>query len=234
MPESNELVPPGTGSAPERRFGCLQVAALLLAAVVLTAAATFWLVRSYIFPADFTPVSLDAAEQRQLQSKLERLEAGVPAGASAATPPAEGEPTLTPEPYSEEGARREISLSERELNALLARNTDLAHRLAIDLSEDLLSARLLVPVDPDFPILGGQVIKVRAGVELAYRNGQPEVVLRGVSIMGVPVPNAWLGGIKNIDLVGEFGRQDGFWKSFAEGVEHIRVADGQLHIKLKE
>lgn len=234
MTESIEPAAPGTGGAPERRFGCLQVAGLLLVAVVLTAAATFWLVRSYIFPADFTPVSLDAGEQQQLQSKLVRLEAGVPTGTDRATPPAEGGPTLTTERYSEAGARREISLSERELNALLARNTDLARKLAIDLSEDLVSAKLLVPVDPDFPILGGQVIKVRAGMELAYRNGRPEVVLRGVSIMGVPLPNAWLGGIKNIDLVGEFGRQDGFWKSFAEGVEHIRVADGQLHIKLKE
>ena len=87
---------------------------------------------------------------------------------------------------------------------------------------------------PVFPLLGGQVIKVRAGVEFAYGDGGPAAVLRGISIMGVPLPNAWLGGIKNIDLVGEFGRQDGFWKSFAEGVEHIRVADGQLHIKLKE
>jgi hypothetical protein len=132
------------------------------------------------------------------------------------------------------GAAREIALSERELNALLAKNTDLARKLAIDLSGDLVSARLLVPVDPDFPILGGQTLKVRAGVEVAYRTGKPVVILKGVSLMGVPLPNAWIGGLKNIDLVQEFGAEEGFWKSFAAGVDDIHVEEGRLVIKLKE
>jgi hypothetical protein len=92
----------------------------------------------------------------------------------------------------------------------------------------------LVPVDEDFPILGGQVIKVRAGLELSYKAGKPIVVVRGVSIMGVPIPNAWLGGIKNIDLVREFSAEEGFWKAFADGVEDVRVEEGHLQIKLKE
>ena len=57
-------------------------------------------------------------------------------------------------------------------------------------------------------------VEGRAGVELAYRQSRPIVVLKGVSVMGVPVPNAWLGGIKNIDLVNEYGEGDGFWQAF--------------------
>ena len=75
-------------------------------------------------------------------------------------------------------------------------------------------------MDEDFPVLGGQVLKVRAGMELAYRDGRPSVVLKGLTLMGVPMPNAWLGGIKDIDLVKEFGGAAGFWKSFADGVEN--------------
>lgn len=116
-----------------------------------------------------------------------------------------------------------FSFSEKEINALLANNTDLARKLAIDLSDDLVSAKLLINVDPDLPVLGGKIIRTRAGVELAYRNGRPVVVLKGISIMGAPLPNAWMGGIKNIDLVREFGDQQDFWKAFADGVEHIRV-----------
>lgn len=52
--------------------------------------------------------------------------------------------------------------------------------------------------------------------------------------MGVPVPNAWLGGLKHVDLVKEAGGDPGFWKSFSEGVEDIRVVDGRITIKLKE
>ena len=116
----------------------------------------------------------------------------------------------------------------------MAKNTDLARKLAIDLSDNLMSAKLLIPVDEDFPIMGGQILKVRAGVELAYRESRPIVVLKGVSIMGVPVPNAWLGGLKNIDLVEQYGTDAGFWKAFADGVEHINVEDGTIRIQLKE
>jgi len=62
---------------------------------------------------------------------------------------------------------------------------------------------------------------------------QPVVVLRGVSLMGVPVPNAWLGNLKNVDLVGQFGDK-GFWKGFADGVDDLQVRDGELYIKLRE
>ena len=52
--------------------------------------------------------------------------------------------------------------------------------------------------------------------------------------MGVPLPNAWLGGIKNIDLVEEFSTEEGFWKAFADGVESIGVQEGTLKVTLKE
>ena len=49
---------------------------------------------------------------------------------------------------------------------------------------------MLIPVDPDLPIMGGKVLRVNAGLELAYANERPIVKLRGVSIMGVPLPSA--------------------------------------------
>jgi hypothetical protein len=141
---------------------------------------------------------------------------------------------LRPERYDETGADRTIRFSERELNGIIARNPDLARKLAVDLSDNLVSARLLVPMDPDFPVLGGKTLRVSTGVEMAFRDARPVVVLRGVSIMGVPIPNAWLGGLKNIDLVSEFGDQQGFWKSFADGVEHVGIEEGRLKVQLRQ
>jgi hypothetical protein len=206
---------------------------LMLVMMLITIGVTVWIVKSYLFPSEFTPVTLSAKEERILDTKLEKLESFQKTRSTTNT--ASRDPgSLEPEAYSEVGAKREVSLSEKEVNALLAKNTDLARKLAIDLSDDLISAKLLVPVDPDFPIMGGKILKVRAGVEIAYRDNKPVVVLKGISIMGVPVPNAWIGGIKNIDLVREFGDQQGFWKSFSEGVDNITVKDGHLNIKLKE
>ncbi len=234
--------------APEKKgFSGLQVLAIVCGMMMLTIIITLFAVRTWLFPHPFTPVVLDQQEEQRLEQKLERFDSftslstahaqSAGPAAAAATPPQpdfKKDGTLNPKAYSEAGASREISLSEREINGLLAKNTDLAQKLAIDLAEDLVSLRLLVPVDPDFPIMGGKTIRARAGAELAYREGRPVVILKGVSLMGVPVPNAWLGGLKNIDLVREFGGDQGFWKSFSDGVETIRVKEGQLYIKLKE
>ena len=97
-------------------------------------------------------MTLNPRQERALEDKLDRLQS------LDAARPAPGQP-LEPEPYTEVGASRALWFSEEELNALLANNTDLARRLAIDLSDDLVSATLLVPVDPDFPILGGHTLK---------------------------------------------------------------------------
>lgn len=91
-----------------------------------------------------------------------------------------------------------------------------------------------VPLEEDFPVMGGKTLRINAGVELAFQIGKPIVKLKGVSLMGVRVPNAWLGNLKNVDLVQELGAAPGFWKAFADGVENISVVEGELKVKLKE
>lgn len=228
-----------TLKTPDRGRSGLQIFLIVLVTVIVTAALTFWIIRTYIFPAEFKPVQLSASEEQVLEQKLERIDSiqshRTRGSAKAAKRAAEeaGE-ALEPEPYTEVGASRSITLTERELNGMLAKNTDLAKKLAIDLSENLMSARLLVPVDEDFPFMGGQILKVRAGMELAYRDNRPIVILKGVSVMGVPIPNAWLGGMKNIDLVEHYGNESGFWKAFADGVDNISIEDGNVTLLLKE
>ena len=231
----NTDMQPSSAPPLPRQFSAWQVATFVLLAILLTLGITLWVGYRTLFPGEFTPVSLNAREQRILDEKLQHLETlqGTPAVKKKA-PPSAREPALKPEPYSEAGASREISFSEKELNALIATNTDLASRLAIDLSDNLASAKLLVPVDPGAPVLGGKTVKLTAGVEVSYADGKPVVVLKGVSVWGVPVPNAWLGGMKNIDLVQEFGTEPGFWQAFADGVDEIEVKEGKVRIRLKE
>ena len=226
-----------------KRFGCLQVFGLIVLAVIITSGVTILIFKTYFFPSEFKPVTLNPHEEQVLNTKLEKLDSiggdvnlhrkdilKKPSKADRFDSSA----TLKPEPYSEKNIKREIIFTERELNALLAKNTDLARKLAIDLSDDLVSAKLLVPVDEDFPILGGKILRVRTGVAFTYDKGKPVVILKGITIMGVPMPNAWLGGIKNIDLVKEFGADKGFWKTFSDGVEDIKIEEGHLKIRLKE
>lgn len=225
------------GAASTRRFNGWQISTFILLAILLTLLAV-WILNTVLLPSEFKPVTLNSKEQKVLDEKLQRLDrfqTQADRRASRSRPFSnDADHALAPEPYTEEGASREISLSEKELNALLAKNTDLATRLAIDLSDNLASAKLLVHLDEEFPLLGGNTVKLTAGAELAYASGNPVVKLRGISVWGVPIPNAWLGGIKNVDLIQEFGQEPGFWKAFADGVEAIEVRQGYLLIRLKE
>lgn len=235
---SAESTLPAPPEAAPRRGGlrAAHLVWIVLLTVLVTVAVTYWVVRTYVYARDFQPVQLDVREQQVLDAKLRRLGYDpAPAAGPAAGPAAKSDQDwLRPERYDEAGAERVVSFSERELNGMIANNPDLARRMAVDLDQDLVSARLLVPFDPDFPILGGKTLRVAAGVELAFRDTRPVVVLKGVSVMGVPIPSAWLGGLKNIDLVSEFGDQGGFWHGFAEGVEEVSVEQGRLRVLLRE
>jgi len=215
-----------------------QIFMIVLLTMLITIGGTYWVLKTYIFATSFTPVALNEKEEKNLNEKL--LSIGFLSDApdhkhdSTIDQEIDHEGFLKPESYTEHNAPREITFTERELNALLAKNTDLAQKLAIDLANNLVSAKLLLPLEEDFPILGGKTLRVNAGIGMAYENDKPYIALKGISIMGVPIPNAWLGGIKNVDLVNEFGIDPGFWKSFSEGVENIQVTDGKIFIKLKE
>lgn len=202
---------------------------ITLVILVVLIGAGYWVFTQYLFPSSFTPVELSQKEQRQLNDKLQQL--GIVTNENRT---ADQRGPLIPEPYQERDADREIFFTEKELNALLAHNTDLANKLAIDLSDNLASAKLLIDLDPDLPLFGGKTLKVTAGMELHLGQGKPVAILKGVSVWGVPLPNAWLGNLKNIDLISEFGDSGGFWQAINQGVEEMDISEGKLRVKLKK
>ena len=215
-------------SSPSKGFSVKQTLGIIALAMLITAVGTVFAIKIFLFPAPFKPVTLSTKEEQQLSRKLTIFE-----GFESEPEKTGNGETLAPEPYREDADLRKVHFTEREVNAMLAKNTDLADKLAIDLAKDMISIKVLIPLDPDFPMLGGKTFKVKAGAELAYKDGRPVVKLKGVSLMGVPMPNSWLGGLKNIDLIKEFGADEGFWKAFADGVESIGVEEGSLKIELK-
>ncbi|MEM7259749.1 MAG: arginine N-succinyltransferase [Pseudomonadota bacterium] len=227
----------------KRGLGCFSVIGIIVLTIAVTVAITLWAINSSWLNGKFKPVQLSGSEQQTLTQKLNAL------GAFDATPEDDqpqsteqilgndsdaSSQELQPEVYTEDDGRRRIELTERELNALLAENTDLAEQLVIDLTDNMASVKLLIDLDPDLPFFGGKTLKVSSGTELSYANNRPSVVMRGVSVWGIPIPNAWLGGLKHTDLIEQFGDTDGFWKSFADGIEDIRVEEGKLLIQLAE
>jgi hypothetical protein len=190
-----------------------------------------WWVKHNIYASEFTPTELKPREQQVLEEKLAILD--IAARREHKWRYDSGN-ALKPEPYSELGARREISITERELNALIAKDRKMAQRVAIDLSRDLASVKMLLPVEEEVPVLGGKTLRISFGLILSYDRGKPVVALKGVSLGGVPLPNAWLGYLKGVNLVEKFSEPGGFWNLFAAGVRDLNVEEGRLIVKLNE
>jgi len=203
--------------------------------VVITV--SVWWIKHNLYANPFNPTKLNEREQQVLNTKLERLEQSFQKQGKFSGTRTDEEMTkgrLEPEGYIEDPARREIRISQKELNALIAKDEKAARQIAINLSDDMISLKLIIPVDKDLPFLGGKTLRLSCGVTLRHEAGKPVVALRGVSIGGIPIPNAWLGNLKNVDLVHEFNGQHGFWGTLSKGVEDIKVSNGSLSIKLRE
>lgn len=224
---------PDAPSPAPRRIGCLAVSGLLLLAVAASVLITLWVARTWLFPQPFQPVSLSAIEQVSLERKLDAL-AGTEAPGIAPADQERNDGPLRPERYRERPEDRVIHFSQRELNAMIARNPDLADRLALHLSDDMLSATMLITLPPDLPVMAGQTVRVATGLRLRHEQGRPVVSIEGVSIMGVPLPSAWMGGLKGRDLVGLQRGSGGFWSAFGDGVRDLRIEDGQLRVELAD
>ncbi|WP_447969053.1 arginine N-succinyltransferase [Nitrospira sp. M1] len=229
--------PTTTPPTPNRGLGGFQVLGIGIILILTTILITTWWLGKSIYAAPFTPTQLTTSEQHILEAKLAQLsEEHQPSSNSPTTRPqgSVSDGPLDPEPYNEESAKREIQLSEKELNALIAKDPETAKHVAVDLTDDLVSLKLLVPMDHDVPVLGGKTLKLHVGVVLKYVDNRPVVAIRGMSLGGVPLPQSWWGDIKNINLVEKFGADGGFWDHFAKGVEHISIQEGQFRVKLKE
>ncbi|MGB6135867.1 MAG: arginine N-succinyltransferase, partial [Shewanella sp.] len=118
---------------------------IILATMLVTAGLTFFVIRTYIFPSAMTPVTLNTKEEQQLDHKLTQL--GWQVDSSARAPsnstnsindnPINDNGELTPQAYREYDAERQVTFSEKEVNAMIGRNPDFAKRVAIDFSNNL-------------------------------------------------------------------------------------------------
>ena len=202
-----ETDPTETSAAQRKgKSSCLLVAGVLLVLLLVTAVGVcFW----YNRPIE--PVELTAKENQALEQKIDQIEA-VP-----------GEPEYQP-------GSKEIIITERELNGLLAQNTDLGDKLSFTLATDEIHARFETDMDEDLPVVGGKRLKAKARFLVKAKDGKPSLVLDDLTVWGASLPNDWLGGMKGKDLLSEiFGSGGGI-----RGIEELRIERGQLVIRLAE
>lgn len=199
---------PNEGSIPARngKPSCLLVGGILLLLLVAgVGGAYFWYNRP------IKAVALSSEETQALERKIESMEA------------APGEPQY-------ERGTKEIVITERELNGLLAQNTDLGDKLSFTLATYEVHARLETDLDEDLPVFGGKKLKAKARFLVRSVDGRPSLVLDDLTVWGASLPNDWLGGMKGKDLLSEIVGGSGGMR----GIDELRVERGQMVIRLAE
>ena len=215
---------------PSRGSSFLLYVLILGVVVIITVAATLWVSRTWLTPTQMEPVTLGRDEIHALEAKLSELHKA--RGIDWPEHPETEAPSPAPAPYRERPEDRIIEFTERELNAMIARNPDLAGRMALHLGQDTLSANMLIPMPEDFPLFGGRELRVSTGLSIHQREDGPAFIIEGVSLMGIPLPAAWLGGLKGQDLMELYRPHSGFWHAVGEGIEDVRVEQGLLRVEL--
>ncbi len=211
-----------SSDAPKTRSGgrtVLIVLGILLLCCGLTAAATAWWVKRNVYASPMKPVSLSVAEEAQFQEKISVLENGSTELSTATSP---------------ETDKRTLVVTQKEVNAYLAKQ-GLGETVKVDLKKDAVSLNTLIPVDEGFPLLGGTTLRIQVSLAAAMDGNQkPTLQVQDVSLGGVPLPNAWLGDIKGINLVTSDINANPTLKRFFDGIRDMRLENGSLRVVLNE
>ena len=167
------------------------------------------------------PVQLSQSEKTTLDAKLAKLELS--------------EEVVPPEaPAKTDGDPRTISISSKEINAFLA-NQGIGEQVKLDVTRNRIAANFLLPIDKDAPLFAGTTLRIRLALNaLMNENGKLVVKVDDVSLGGIPLPNAWLGDIKGLDLVTSNIGEDPAIERFAAGIKDFRLENGHVHIVLNE
>jgi hypothetical protein len=194
---------------------------IVLACCLLTAVGTVWWVKHNIYASPLYPVQLSQSEKTALDAKLAKLELS--------------EEVVPPEaPAKTDGDPRTISISSKEINAFLA-NQGIGEQVKLDVTRNRIAANFLLPIDKDAPLFAGTTLRIRLALNaLMNENGKLVVKVDDVSLGGIPLPNAWLGDIKGLDLITSNIGEDPALERFAAGIKEFRLENGHVHIVLNE
>jgi hypothetical protein len=127
-----------------------------------------------------------------------------------------------------------LKLTEREINGLLNANTDLGKSVRLEFATDAINAYVAVPIPQDFPVGGGRIFRARGRFRVSLGNdATPFAILEDVTVFGLSLPKAWLGGVKGENLIGQaMGERNG--KPVFRGIKSLRVEPGALVLEVED
>lgn len=221
-PEAAPPAAPVVRQGPTWKSIILFTLAVFVIGCGLTAAATAWWVKRNIYASPIQPITLSASEQQAMEAKLHVLNTSSAPATQPEASPGEQERTLV--------------VTAREINAYLA-SQNLGETVKVDLGQDSIAATMLVPIPPDagVPLLSGTTLRLSVGINaLMDANKKVALHVRDVRVGGVPLPNAWLGDIKGVNLAGDDLGRDPALQRFLAGIQSLEITPAGLRVVLAE
>ncbi len=206
---------------PDQKVGWLHTIGLILLTLFLIISVLVWISQYFLFSKGFTPTTLTTPDTQILQQKLTLL--GVPLSLTTDT---NSQNTSTSPPAG-------LSFTTAELNALVAKATDLSTKMRITLEREDAIATLLLPLPANLPLVGGKQLKVNAEITTTLHNNQPALVLKNARVWGIPVSTAWLNGLQTIPFSQQFGGTPQAWLTALDRINQAQVKDHHLQLSLK-
>ena len=230
-PDLPPYLPPDTGvpaGRPRRRRRVLYILGAFVGLVVVICATvmiTVWYLQRPI-----KPVVLSPPEKAVVEAKLERINKAP----TDSRPPAENVISRRPPDRPYEAGSKTLRLTERELNGLLNQNTELGKTVRLELGQDAINAYVATLIPKDVPILGGKMFRARGRFHLSVTNGAaPSFILEDVTVFGLSLPKAWLGGLKGENLLADAtGQRRG--GPVLRGIKSLRVEPGALVLEVED
>ena len=214
--------------------------------IVATVVVTLWWIQRPI-----KPVVLSASEKATVEEKLQHIGGGnapatvsATAGATAPNPGAKAGTSQAAAGAGTDGNQKPagtyvpgskvLKLTEREINGLLNPNTDLGKSVRLEFAQDAVNAYVAVQIPEDFPVGGGKMFRARGRFRVSLGNGgQPYAILDDITIYGLSLPKAWLGGLKGENLIGQaMGERNG--SPLFRGIKSLRVEPGALVLEVED
>ncbi len=190
-----------------------------LAGVAAASAGIWW--KTNFDPAPFKPVALTSQEQAAFEQKLAVFSGN-------AAPVAEPAPVTDLE-------KRTLVITEKEVNAWLAKN-DLGENVQVRFKDGKITGAIILQLPEEFPMLAGQKIRASLAFVAHLNDASRDLALQvdDVTVGGMPLPNAWVGDIKGMNLVDESARVDPAMEKFLKGIRQFEIRDGLAVVKLNE
>lgn len=241
-PSSNP--PPGAKKTRWLLYGCGTLVALVIV-IVATVAITLWWIQRPI-----KPVVLSAPEKAAVEEKLQHLGGGNASAPSIATanetaPKRSEKKTAAPPEAADTGVNQRqdrsytpgskvLKLTAREINGLLNANTDLGKSVRLEFAQDAINAYVAVRIPEDFPLGSGKMFRARGRFRVSLGNGgAPYAILEDITVFGLSLPKAWLGGLKGENLIGQaMGERNG--SPVFRGIKSLRIEPGALVLEVED